>query len=110
MNQYLILAIITILPAIPLYFIAKLFGGEVSAIKTIIVKLIAFGVSIVGSMFLGGLGALVGTVVMIVVYKFIFALSFLKAFFVWLLELIVMVGLVFAMTFFLAVSLAKLGI
>jgi hypothetical protein len=106
MNLLWLLPLVFLLPVIPLYIVVKILGGEITFLKAIGVKLAGLILAIIGSFVLGGLGPIIITVLMIIVYKMAFHLGVFRAIIAWILETVVMVGLVILMIVFLGLSLA----
>jgi hypothetical protein len=102
----IVLAIVFVVGVLPLYLIVRIFGGNITLLKALGIKIVAAIVSILLALVLGSLGPLIIAIVMILIYKAAFNLSILKAFFAWLLEGIVMAVIVFLLVFLGIVALA----
>ncbi|MBW2997455.1 hypothetical protein KY349_03910 [Candidatus Woesearchaeota archaeon] len=106
----IVLAIVFVVGVLPLYLIVRIFGGNITLLKALGIKIVAAIVSILLALFLGSLGPLIIAIVMILIYKAAFNLSILKAFFAWLLEGIVMAAIVFLLVFFGLITLSAKGL
>ncbi|MDD5087037.1 MAG: hypothetical protein PHV16_04765 [Candidatus Nanoarchaeia archaeon] len=84
---FLILIIIFLISALPLYFAVKLLNGKTTLFKTAIVTLISgIIVSIINFLFRTW-GALIAFIVLIWIYHEVFRLKWYKAALVWLIHL-----------------------
>ena len=88
MLEIIILAIIVIVfvvTSIPLHISVSLLGGESTILKAAIVNLIA---GVVGALiyFFTGYGGVVSFIALLVVYKTMFGLGFLRALLAWFLQ------------------------
>jgi hypothetical protein len=82
----LLVIIVLILSALPLYLAVKFVGGEAGKVKILLVSLVLSFASLGATRFIGifaGLVMLIGT---LIVYKLAFKISLLKAFMVWVLQ------------------------
>lgn len=101
----LIIILLAIISALPLYISVNLLGGEATIFRVLLTNSV---VAILLSLLVRrlGLGLIALFLLTIVAYKFIFKLTFLKALFAWVLQYIVVVILVIIGLF----TLAFLGI
>ena len=106
----IILAVVFVVSVLPLYLIVRIFGGNITLLKALGIKIVAAIVGILLALFLGSLGPLIIAIVMILIYKAAFDLSMIKAFFAWLLEGIVMALIVFLLVFFGVIALGAKGL
>lgn len=89
-----------IISALPLYFAVKILGGEASVFKVLFVNLIAGIVGIVVN------SHLVTFLLLIFVYKLMFRLSWIAAFFAWMLQFVIallLVGIAIMLDFGIAI-------
>ncbi|MBR9690943.1 hypothetical protein GOV08_04635 [Candidatus Woesearchaeota archaeon] len=101
----LIFLLAMIISALPLYFAVKLFGGKATILKVLFVNLIA-GI-VIGSIKLaiGLFGGLLAFIVLLLIYKYMFGLGFLRAFFVWIMQFVIAAILLIIAMFSFGVSL-----
>lgn len=86
--------VIFIVSALPLHFSVKLFNGKTHLLKSVIVNLFVAILAIVIS-FLVPFGSIVAFVLLIFIYRELFRISLLKSFFVWIMQFIFMVLIIF---------------
>ena len=82
----LLVIIVMIVSALPLYLAVKFVGGEAGIVKIILMSLVLSFASLGAARFIGlfaGLVMLIGT---LIVYKLAFKISLLKAFIAWVLQ------------------------
>ena len=97
----LLYIIILIVAAIPLYIALKLLGTRVSILHVIIVNFIAGIIIGLIKMFFGDVWYILLLLVLIVIYKYLFKISWLKAFFAWLIQFIIAYVIIYLMGLFL---------
>ena len=84
---FLVLIVIFLISALPLYFAVKLLNGRTTLFKTAIITFISgIIVSVVNYLFKTW-GALIAFIVLIWIYHDVFRLKWHKAFLVWILQL-----------------------
>lgn len=93
----LLVIIVLILSAIPLYLAVKFVGGEAGIVKIILMSLILSFASLGAASFIGVYAGLVMWIGTLFVYQIAFKISLLKAFIAWVLQyvfVIIAVGVV----------------
>ena len=96
----LLVIIVLILSALPLYLAVNFVGGEAGKVKILLISLVLSFASLGATRFIGmfaGLFMLIGTLIM---YKLAFKISLMKAFLVWALQYVfVFIAVVIVMFF-----------
>ncbi len=87
----LVILLIFIITALPLYFAVKFLRGKTNLWKTIAINLLAGILVVLVNLALPLFGGIIAFVLVLVLYRFFFRVSFLKAFFIWILELILII-------------------
>jgi hypothetical protein len=90
----LLLFIITVFP---LYIIVKLLGGRITLINALVIKVVAALLIFLVSLLFGVIGPLVVALILIGIYMLAFRIGIIRAFLAWLLEGVVLAGLLFAL-------------
>jgi hypothetical protein len=91
---------IVVISSIPLYLAVKIMGGRGGLIRVIIVNLlVGLLVSWLGSA-INIFVAAATFIVMLFIYKIMFKLSWLKAFFAWILQFVIIVIIIFILAYF----------
>ncbi|MBN1175864.1 hypothetical protein JXA48_04435 [Candidatus Woesearchaeota archaeon] len=90
-TAFLIITLIFILSALPLYFAVKLFGGKTKLWKTIIINILAGLVVLIINALFPLIGGIVAFVIILFMYMYFFRIGFLRAVLVWLLEVVLVV-------------------
>jgi hypothetical protein len=90
----LLLFIITVFP---LYIIVKLLGGRITMINALIIKVVCALLIFLVSLLFGAIGPLLVALLLIGVYMFAFRIGIIRAFLAWILEGVVLAGLLFAL-------------
>jgi hypothetical protein len=91
---------IIVISSIPLYLAVKLMGGRGGIIRVIIVNvLVGLLVSWLGST-INIFVAAATFILMLFIYKVMFKLSWLKAFFAWILQFIIIIVIIVLLAFF----------
>lgn len=90
----IIILIALLVAAIPLTIAVKLMGGDASLFKVVMVNILVAVVTFTIQRFVPGIGAFATFFVMILIYKSMFGLGWLKTIFAWLLQGVVVVVLV----------------
>lgn len=94
----LILLAVMLVAAIPLTIAVKLMGGEASLMKVVFANILV-GVIVYGVKFLfASIPGFVSFVLMLFIYKVMFKLGWLKTFFAWLLQIVVIIILTAVLT------------
>ena len=91
------IVLLLVVSSLPLYFAVKFLGGKATILKVILVNLIVGLVSGLLSI------PLLGFILLLFIYKKFFELSWLNAFFAWILQFVIAVILV-------VIAIAVLGI
>ena len=86
----LFIALVFVAAAIPLHLAARMFGGDSTLLKAILTNLIAGVLGGVISLLFSRTGLLVYFIVLLLVYKMMFKIGWIKAFLVWLLQGIIL--------------------
>ncbi|MFC1705003.1 hypothetical protein ACFLZ6_01595 [Nanoarchaeota archaeon] len=90
-----ILFVLIVISALPLYIAVKLLGGKASIIKVFIVNIIVGILVPIVNSFINWFGGLIAFIVLLFIYKKMFDLGWFRAFVAWVLQFIVLVGLIF---------------
>ncbi|MBN1544194.1 hypothetical protein JW898_01895 [Candidatus Woesearchaeota archaeon] len=104
-----IVAAVFLIGTLPLHIAVRILGGDVSFLKVILVKVAAAVVAGILTNFLGIIGALIAGIATLFIYKLIFDLSLIRAIIAWVIETLVMIGLVVVVVLLGFVSIAALG-
>jgi len=99
----LIILIVLILSALPLYFAVKLVGGETGLIKIIAISLLLSLASAAATHFIGIYAGILMLAFTLFIYKLAFKISLLKAFIAWLMQYVFVVVAIITAVYFLAV-------
>ncbi|MCK4551171.1 MAG: hypothetical protein KAT91_04405 [Candidatus Aenigmarchaeota archaeon] len=91
--------LISIISALPLYFAVKFLGGKATIIKVILVNIV---VGLLG--FLLNI-PLIGFILLLLIYKELFELSWVRAFLAWVLQFVVAVILILCAIILLGIAL-----
>ena len=93
--ELLWLILIAVISAIPLNIAAKMLGGDSSILKVIFIN-VAFGIiSGLLYLYLGIFAPLIAFIVMLFIYQAVFSVGLLRAFFIWILQFIIIAILKF---------------
>jgi hypothetical protein len=84
--ELIVLLVVLIISAIPLNIAVKLLGGKSGIIKVIFVNVLVGLVYFAIHAFIGLFAGLISFIAMLFIYKEMFRLGWLKAFFAWLLQ------------------------
>ena len=84
---FLILVVIFLISALPLYFAVKLLNGKTTLFKTAVITFISGIIVSVVNFFFKTWGALIAFVLLIWIYHDVFRLKWHKAFLAWVLQL-----------------------
>ena len=90
----LIIIIVLLVSALPLYFVVKLLGGHSTILKVFLVNFLAAGISLVLTVYVQSFVGLFSFMLTLIIYKIIFDLSLLRAFFAWILQYVIAVILI----------------
>jgi|TARA_B100002003_G_C13885651_1_gene432134 hypothetical protein len=82
----LLVIIVLIISALPLYLAVNFVGGEAGKVKILLISLVLSFASLGATRFIGLVAGLVMLIGTLVVYKLAFKISLLKAFMVWVLQ------------------------
>jgi len=86
-----------IITAFPLYLLVKLMGGRITLVNAFIIKVVCALLIFLISLLFGAIGPLVVALLLIGVYMFAFRIGIIRAFIAWILEGVVLAGLLFAL-------------
>lgn len=90
----MIVAVIFIVAALPLYISLKLMGAKTTLLKTIMVSILAGIAVYITEAIIGRWGGLISFIVLLVIYRFAFRIGIIRAFLAWLLQFAVALALV----------------
>ncbi len=105
--QTIVWALIVLLSAVPLYIAVRLLGSRVSFLKVILVNAIVAIITSYLSARKGIFAGFLAFILTIFIYREMFRLKWLKAFFAWLLQLII-IGALAIFASFLGLALVLL--
>ncbi len=92
MSEWLYLLLIPLavflLSALPLYFSVKVMGGKTGLLKIIIVNIIVALVAFAIKMQFDTWGGVIAFILMILIYKYMFKIGWIRAILVWLLQFV----------------------
>jgi len=88
---FVILVIIFLLSAVPLYLAVKLLGGKTTLLKTAFITLVSGIIVVAIEQFFRIWGGLIAFIVLIWIYHEAFRLKWFKAFLAWILQFIILV-------------------
>jgi len=95
----LIFVIVLIIAAIPLHFSVSFLGGDSSILKAIITNgLVGLAGALIQS-FVPSFGTLVYVIAVLLIYKFMFNIGWIRAVLVWILQVIISVVLLMLLMF-----------
>jgi len=95
----LIIIGILVVSAIPLNIAVKVLGGESSIIKVIIVNILVGASAAILALVIDKFLAIASFIVMIFIYKEMFKIGWIKAFFAWVFQGVIIAGIVFGLLF-----------
>lgn len=99
----LIIVLIFVISAIPLYFAVKFVRGKTTIFKAAMINLLVGLIVGLISFIVPFIGFILGFIVLLLMYRYFFRISFLKALFVWFLEIII-VYLLWLLAIFIGVT------
>jgi hypothetical protein len=92
-----LIALIFILGVFPLYVIVKVLGGRVTLMRALLIKVAAVVVTLLLSLVFGAIGPILVAIFLMVIYMMAFRIGVIRAFLTWLLEVVVLAALIFAL-------------
>lgn len=101
----LLVILVLVISALPLYFAVKLVGGEAGIVKIILVSLILSFASVGAARFIGILAGLFMLFATLFIYKIAFKISIFRAFLAWVLQYVFVFLAIFIVLMFLGIGL-----
>ena len=106
LSSLLLIVIVFMLSALPLYFSVKLLGGRTGLLKVILINLLVALVALIIKFFFESWGGLIAFVLMLWIYKDFFRMSWIRALLAWLLQFVFAVILVLLAILMFGVTIA----
>ena len=101
----LVVILVLIISALPLYFAVKLVKGEAGIVKIILLSLLLSFASVGAARFIGIFAGIFMLVATLFVYKLAFKISLLRAFIAWVLQYVFVLIALFVTVFIVRMSL-----
>ena len=91
----LVLLIVLVISALPLHFAVKILGGKSTIIKVIVVNVLVSIIIGITNSYFGLIAGFVFFLILIVIYKLLFKMGFIRVILAWLLQSVIALLLIF---------------
>jgi hypothetical protein len=106
---FIVIVLIFVVTSIPLHIAVTMLGGDSSILKAAFVNFLA-GLVGAGIYLFTGYGWVVAFIALLVVYKLMFGLGFIRAFFAWVLQGVIGFLILLALVYFGVIPLVPLAV